>query len=1140
MSAEAHALLPDAADRLAAATDFDQNLVVVAGAGTGKTSLLVERLLVALGLERMGVEEFAAITFTEKAAGELRERLTSSLEKLRRLASGRLAPDEKEAATRAFRYLTGPRGLSPDLVARRAVRALEELDRAKISTIHAFCADILRAHPVEARVDPRFEVDPGPRLEALLEERWAAFLQRELGGASLNRKRWARILERVPLGVAEEVALGSRRRSGAGRTGGVAALSVPERLLRDGGAIEEVARELRALARRLALDLEEILARQRGMNPRHVGLVQSFVRGLRSFEAEGVPGLRGLLTREPGLAAWLEDSDRVPDVGSRLENATEDEVKTVRKEARDLLRSLARVDDALLAELAEALVPFVRDARDAYLAGGSVDFDGILVLARDVLRDYRSVREALKRRYRMLLVDEFQDTDPLQYEIVLFLGERPGGGSEDAYGADLEPGKLFVVGDPKQSIYRFRGADYAAFRRSVERVETCGGRALTLTTNFRSVEGILRPVNALFAGGASPAWVESAYQPRYVPIVAARGGGREAPSVEVWTVGGGGDAESRRRAEGEALASEIARGVAAGECGYRDVFVLLRAFSDLAAYLRPLRAAGIPFVVDGGREFLERTEIQGLRAALRTLARPSDPAALLAFLRSPAGAVPDAELARYAADGRSWSWREEPDAGKHPGIARSFRKLRELAAATRGLPADAAIRKVAVETHLLPLLALGFEGAQGVANLRKLAATAAGLAWDGSLTLDRILDVLDEERVADIEGDSPLADEQTDAVRILTIHKAKGLENRIVFVPDLGRGEPGGPRAAWVPAVRVVRLPSGALALSLETKGGSNSARALDRREERLHERAELLRLLYVAATRARERLVLLAGTPSRNYRAPWLEVLAAWDYRWKEPPEEGERLFGGAVMHRRVAGGAAPRRAEPSERPTHPAASVAAYGRALEVLRGAAAPPLKRPSGEEDEEPRDAEEIAGRPASRGSANQELARAVGAVVHHALERMDLANPRSLLEDLDSRARRAAAETGTDAARVGRAAREVLGTFVESPLSARLGTVEVLGREVPVLLLEGGQTWRGNLDLLYRDPDGAVVVADYKTDALEDGAELVRRYGPQLAVYVRTVQRALGLPAPPRAELWMLRSGRIVTVETGTATETPGR
>ncbi len=1113
--------LPDFEARRVAATDFERNLVVEAGAGTGKTSLLVERLLVALGGARVRATEFAAITFTEKAAGELRERLAAGLERLRGLASGDDAAEGGKEADRALRHLVEERGIGREEIARRALSALADLDRARVGTIHSFCADLLRANPLEAGVDPAFEVDEGPVYETLLGEEWDRFVRRELSATAPRAGLWREVLARFSLAEIQDLARGAESHA-------LADFAVPSHLLEAGPRSGDPAAHLRAEAARVAEAISSILARQRGMAPLMASILEAYRRAIGTAGREGVEAMKKHLSGEEFLRDRLRKS--LPDPGKKLEHVEPAEVRRVASDARSLLRSLATVDEAIFREVVATLGPFALGSREALLKRGAIGFDGLLTLARDLLRDHPEVRERFRRSCRMLLVDEFQDTDPLQYEIVLFLSARAGAGGRDPFGVPLEAGRLFVVGDPKQSIYRFRGADYGAFRRAVARIEEEGGTRLTLVTNFRSRQGVIAPINSLFEPPLATSWTESPYQPRYVSIAPKRTEPAGPPRVEIWTVPVEG-ADARRKAEGRAVAAGIRRIAAEERRDWRDFFVLLRAFTPLAHYLRALREAEVPFVVDGGRDLLERTEVVQLLSAMRALARPADPVALLAFLRSPAGAVPDAELAAYGREGGRWHREEEPDCATFPTISRAFFLLRRLADETRELPADVVVRRVLSETGLMPLGAFAFEGAQRVANLRKLAAAASELARDGTLSLNQVVNALEEERAADMEGDSPLADEQTNAVRVLTIHKAKGLENKVVLVPDLARQEGHAGRGEGPQSVGVASFPDGTVALALRAGGAVNAARVWLDRDDKRHAAAEGLRMFYVAATRAAERLVLIAGPPHGG-RAAWIDALRPWGYAIESPPPDGALLCGGLVLHR-----IAPTEIESAreaETPEAPSEEVEAYERLMARFEAEVRPPFARPSGihEEMDALRD---VAGGEAALTppEAGRDLARASGSAVHRLLERWDGRDPRSLLGAVAAESSAVAVESDVDSAGVEAETRAILEAFLASPLAARFREATVLGKEVPLLLRDdAGTTWRGSVDLLYVSREGDTVVADYKTDRELGDDEAIARYAPQLAVYLEGVRKALGLPVAPRGEVWLLRAGRVVTVRPG--------
>jgi len=1096
---------PDQTDRLLAATEFDHNIVVEAGAGTGKTSLLVERILTAVGSGRVKIGEIGAITFTEKAAGEMRQRLATGLERLLEAARGKVTTDPGEEADRALDHLLGSFSVPVDEVAARALAALRELDRSRVETIHTFCAGLLREFPVEVGVQPDFAVDTGEVQIAVHEELWERFFARELGQDARRGDLWRRVLGAFSMEHAEELA------------SALASFSTPDALLSvdaiEHGPDEILGEQVDALI----AALRSILERQTGMRPKGEEDCRAMIQALEALLTDGPAAFakihdahKNLVTRAPDSAAF-DKKKSYGEVSGR-------ELNRIGKSFETLGKQVLKVRHGPLRDLLEAVLPFAVEAREELLRRGYVTFDGLLVLARDLLRDHPDVRRRLKQRFRMLLVDEFQDTDPLQYEIVLFLGERTDDDATDAYDTRLEPGRLFVVGDPKQSIYRFRGADYDAFRRAVERILDQDGKRALLTANFRSVPGVISAVNALFDPPGSRCWERSDYQPDYEAIDAVRPDDGTAPAVEVWTVDAGENplAGQRREAEGRVIAEWIRSTVDPVKPEYEKITILLRAFTQLADYLRPLRKLGIPFVVDGGREFLARPEVAHLLVILKALARPSDAAALLAYLRSPLGAVTDVELAAYASAKNPWSWLEEADPDKFPDVARAFAQLRELAASTRDVPADEVVRKVVAETDLLTLSAAAFEGPQRVANLTKLAAAASELAREGRLSLIEVVEALEEGRTSLATTDSPLADEATDAVRVMTIHKAKGLENDIVILPDLARDQSTGNRGEAV-EVKTVRLRGGGKALAVKVGDATSLAWARHVHDERWHGESEEVRVLYVGTTRACKRLILIAA-PSRR-RAPWVQALGSLGYSIEEPGDDGSTLLDGRVLHvRRVPG--TDERESGHEIPSGAPDAVESYRKALDRMSDAG-PPIRTPSQEErwkDD---------GSSGVRGFADRDTAKVVGIVTHLLLERWDGRDDATLLEEVAGVSRATAEEAGVDPTAVEREVREIFVGFLASELRGRLREVEVLGRETPIVESdEAGRVYRGTLDLLYKDADGEYVVADYKTDRKTDPSVLDETYGPQLSIYARAVQLALSLPSPPRRELWLLRTATL--------------
>jgi len=1036
----------DHAARSRAATDFETNIVVSAGAGTGKTTLMVERILTAIGSGRAPLSAIAAITFTDKAAGELRHRLASGLSELAALARGVAKDDEPTAARNAFATLSGGSLADPAVIAARAVAAEAWLDRATVTTIHGFCAEILRAHPLASGLPPGFAADRGLAGRRLAEEEWTPFVEDELGPSGRRADLWQRVLGAFSLAQLAEIA----RALSAG--------AISDAALHGDYATFDLKTASGGEAKRLAGEIRDAVDATPGITKAPREWLEDAERVLRLFAAEGIAAARSELEGSERLAGAM------PDVHTKKVSPSEaDRLCALEARARPLVRGLRLIDEGAEAYLVEALLPFARRLRSRQTRAGLVDFDALLVRARELIRVDRSVRDALKRRFRMLLVDEFQDTDPIQYEIVLFLAERDGAFASDAYETTLTPGRLFIVGDAKQSIYRFRGADYAAYQRAVGHVLDQGGAQLALTSNFRSTAAVLDPVNALLAPPGSTLWQASDVQPVYERIVAEREDDG-APAVEVWTTSAGPDALAgeRRRAEGLALAAEVSAMAGPGRAWrYADVLVLFRGFSDLAPYLRALRETGVPFVVSGGRTFFTRTEIVQAMAVLRAVADPDDQVSLLAYRRSPAGGVPDTELAAAAA-GRAPS----------PTLGAADERLAALRAEAERLPVDAAVRHVLEASGLDALSGLAFEAAQRVANLEKLAAAASELSRDGRRTLIETLDALEEGFETDEEGDSPLADSDWDAVRVMSIHKAKGLEARVVILADTAAGKSH--RSPQRFTARMTRLASGEF-LRLDGPNFGNAAAVAASIDDARHDAAENVRLLYVALTRARDRLFVFGGGKSGS---DWSDALSVWT---------------AGVTHR-VLPEAKPRAPEVATPRIGAPEAAARFHAAASAVTALSAPAFRSPSD------------SGEPATAvaGALEPELARGVGRIVHARL----------------------AGLTVQDSGPARDEAENILRALASTPLAARLETLTILGREVPMLLAEDGARWRGAIDLIFRDRDGAVVVADFKTDMSDDDS--VARHGGQLGVYVRAVTRAM--PGERvRAELWMLRSGRVLEV-----------
>jgi len=1086
---------PDDAARERAVTDFATNLCVGAGAGSGKTSLLVERLLEALLARGLALERLVAITFTDLAAAEMRQRLKAAIAAIdAALAEGDDLAAAHDHATRAnadeaARFLArraARHDVAAALLRTRASAALVATPPA--TTIHSFALRLLRRHPIEAVVPAGLVIERGNdafarhvrgQLPALVDAELArapdGMLARLLTRMTLDELAdvvtplaWLPVLDGVSSGARADVAPGML----------VSALLAP------------IATELRVG--------RPLLPERTGRNKRFYEQWDQALDFLAWIEAH--PQSASHRDRPP--TGLLDGLDK--DVSSAQVDAPGVDVDRYRMllaKARKRLRRVASLDEPAIANLLVAAAPLSAQLRDRFVRSGRIASDGALALASRLLSTHEAVRRDEAARIDLLAIDEFQDTDPLQCAIALALCRDERG--------SLPPGRLFLVGDPKQSIYRFRGADLDVYRRTVAEVVSQGGVELTLSTSFRSSRQLVEPVNHFFA-----AWTDAANdaEPRFDPLHPGRADDRDA-SVELWEVArpdGREDAAARAEAEGRAIAAAIAAHRAELP-RLSEVAILLRDLSDLHWFAAPLRDHAIPFAISGGRTFARRSEVGELASLLMAAADPHDEVAALGALRSALGGATDAELIALKQWRGSLSWPALLDVPLEPAreLARHLKDLHDDLAVR---PAAAALARFVEGTALLPIAALARDGEQRIANLRKLAERVAERAMAYGLPpAEAIREVVGIDDDVEGESERSLADDELDAVRVLTIHKAKGLEFDWVFVPDIGQP----PKTATGRPLSVVGVETGGThlcAVKAAPLEALNAAQLVREVRDEAHRAAESKRLLYVAMTRAKRRLVLVAGPVKRTASGTWHDAL--------------ERLLPPDIARRSVPMAERGRAPEPPPllEPADVARAEATWNEAA-ALAATAVPRFGRPSAHGDEACVDGE--GGAPVARLEPVGERAflRDVGIVLHGALAR---SGPRRAPRD-DELAHAARAIDGDDAwrARVAAEARAVAAAPPAQRLFAQLRDVTTVAAEVPLHLARDGVVWRGAADLLFRDGD-ALVLADWKSDRESDDAALAERHRPQLALYRDALAAATGR-APDRMELLLLRHGRRLVI-----------
>ena len=1059
----------DEAARERARTDFATSLVLEAGAGTGKTTLLVDRIeaLVRSGTARL--DQVAAVTFTENAATTMKLRLRERLERARAEAR------EPE------------RG--------RAAAALDTLERAAISTIHALCAALLQERPLECGVVPAFRVADEAETELLFADAWEEWLADRL---VLGDDVLPEALDRgIPL-------------EGEGPWGertslrGLARVLVEQRdlePLRAAGAVDPPAwrRELLERAGRARALVAEVQAGD--LLAAKLKELVAFAEGSRFFEGRD---LAAHLTALPEVPRNFGHKPRWPSPEALEEGRG---IAAWTKEAAVGWRAARGA--GLHGRLVAALLGVVALYEKRKAGRGLLDFLDLLLVARSALARSESLRRHFRERYPFLIIDEFQDTDRLQMEVAsLLAGERAGG--------------LVVVGDAKQSIYRFRRAEVALFRRlSAEAAGGEGRAVLHLTQNFRSRPAILRFVNRVFSEVIQES--AEADQPAYEAIDPRPDVGDE-PAVVALRFALAGD-EPLLEAEARAMAAFAA---AAARGGYRvrdgdslrpsragDVMVLARRLTQVRHLEDALEAAGLRFTVEGGKSFFDRQEVHETLAVMRAIDDPSDRVALVAALRSSFFGVSDRDVVVYALGGGRLALDAPVDEEKPgaPALAPALRVLRRFHEERRHGTVPALLERLFEETRVLAALTGTRRGEAQIANLEKVLALAreatlvrqvSGL---GALTLRGFANLLAERiESAREEPDLPATrpgDPET--VRILSVHRAKGLEAPIVALFD--SADNARPNADTVPLFEEGKIAVG-FRFGCQPPGWD----ALARREES-RARAELRRLLYVACTRARDWLVV--PRPPLDVQAGefWKDlsgrlplasdddvvVVDADTLPFPEAPPQRADLWGlagaegGDAVAARWEGERRALRETAARRPFTP---IPATRLAARAAPGPVVPVDRR-------------RLAGEPGGRD---------FGSLVHRILEWIpfDVADPEEA-----ARAMAAALAPGygldAEAARqAGTAAARALAL----PAMERARRAPRVFRELPLAFPEEGHLVEGTVDLVFEE-EGQLVIVDYKTDRIAPAQALAQaaHHAPQLQLYGRGLAQATGLRVKERLVLF---------------------
>lgn len=1144
--------LADSHVRTRILTEYGVTFFVEAAAGTGKTTVLVGRIV---GLIRSGegiLSRTVAVTFTEKAAGEMKLRLRLEIEKARAGATS--------------------------LERGRLDRALEELELARIGTIHAFCGDLLSERPVEAGVDPVFKLLDEQASGAIENEAFERWLQRILVDPPEGPKR---ILRRRPGGELPHEQLRSAMHTLCGHRDFAQAWR-RDPFDRD-GSIDTLLDELMEIGELAPTSSwpDDPLAR----NLAEIALfVQEATRleAVRGRDYDGLEAeLRQLATNRRRFKGW----DYKGAAKTTFGHLSRDNVLSRRDAVRSKLKAFVASSDADLAPLLHAaLQDAIADYEILKSKSGSLDFLDLLIKTRELVRDNEAVRQELQGRFNHFFVDEFQDTDPLQAEILLLLA------ADDPAVMDWRavrpvPGKLFLVGDPKQSIYRFRRADAALYGEIKRRLINAGAELLHLTTSFRAPPSIQKFINAAFA----PAIAADEEADGYVPLEPRRAEVTTRPtiialpvprpygdygSVTAWRID-----ESLPGAVGAFIDWLINNsGWTVEDAGRlvpirpRHIAILFRRFRSFRTdvtrpYVREMEARRIPHVLVGGRSFHDREEVIALRNAITAIEWPDDELKVFATLRGPLFALSDEALLLFRQqivdDGKIIIRRLNPMQtvdrtsleSMSLEVADALDLLRRLHVGRNSRPIAATLTMLLQAVRAQAGIALWQNGEQALANCQRLIDIARRFERRAS-SFRAFVENIEAEAESGEVDEAPIIEEGTEGVRVMTVYKAKGLEFPIVVLAD---------PTYSATRDRPSRHIDSAHSLWLEALCGAMPIELLEAGDlEMKRDRAEAIRVAYVAATRARDLLVV--PTCGDQPIEGWLEVLNPQLYpaesaRRNSVPAPGCPVFGTESVL-----GRGPKGKRPSAGSIRPGlhvmevagAPVAWWDPAVLILNSEEFAPLRHQRLLELDTGGAAAESTQKYEAWKSARQSLLRRAsepslrvqtvtslvrdgdgsgtptepsvdvrvlerddpdrpggrrfGSLVHALFASIDLSSVANRLKTLATVQGRMVGATEDE---IDAAVATVVRTLAHPVLqtAAAAAARGEIRREVPIQLkMEDGSLVEGVIDLAYREETPDFVgwtVVDFKTDRELNGS--IDRYIEQVRLYCSAVSEATKLP-----------------------------
>ena len=1045
-------------------------MMVEAAAGTGKTTMMVDRMIALLSKPACSIHELAAVTFTRKAAAELRSRFQLKLEEKLR---------DPAFSENAFLQA-----------------ALANIEKCFIGTIHSFCARLLRERPIEAGVEISFREIDEDEDSIFRNAAWDDHLAR------LHAAGDPILAELHNAGIAV-----NDLREGFSRYASFP--DVPEWPVAATDGVDFTL--LRRMIEGVGSDAERIstLMPHRDQDD----LMRRYSRVARMIDHADLaspPDLIAILkelrrTRNPAIEAnkWPSGKRQAAE-----ERAGWQEHYNA---ASTWLNRLSRASYPLVLRTIQP----VRALYDRMRAeAGVLNYQDLLIRAADLLRDKPHIRTYFKKRFTKLLVDEFQDTDPIQAEVMMLLTAKDT--TEKQWEkCEPEPGSLFVVGDPKQSIYRFRRADIVTYTKVKEILTKSGGKIIHLQTNFRSSQPIIDWVNTVFRGRFKG---PSEYEPEYVELlsVGAQGSGALPGAVignflpaDLTTKDALAEYESDLIARFILHAVEnkmpIPRKKEHLALGWEpharfDDFLIVTVRKDrLGVYASKLQKYGIPHQVTGGDALNQTAEIPLLKKCVSAVTQPDNPVALVAALRSELFGISDDALYLFKRGGGEFSFLSEVPAGfqhsEAEALSDAFSRLKRYSVLFKELPPVAAMESMVADMGLAASAAMNPEGNSRAGSLLKaleLLRPIQRTAW----TVGDLLDYLDTIQNSTEKRDAiPDREEDKPFVRVMNLHKVKGLEAPVVFLAD-----PSGQNDSHVVRFHIDRTkgtPRGYLAVRDPNWEMEQYAPYIAmpadweslEEKERAFQDAEGTRLLYVAGTRACHQLIVTQRTDRYERYNPWksFKDAVANKPRFRVPDDFQA----------------------PSQEPVQiPNAEVATAEAKIRDQWSAILSPTYHTAGVKEltvDHAAFPQSTDGRGMKWGSAIHSMLQTamsedtedLAALARSALAKEGVDNPDVLVKDAVATVRSVMASS------IWQRAKNSPKCLVEVPFEILEKSVDNSGKEIDTIL-------RGAIDLVFLENDKWVIV-DYKTDSppRDQLPLLVELYRGQVRKYAEAWERITG-------------------------------